>query len=90
MAGSSIQAVCVGRYPSAGALGRLLWLPAGGFGLWQAGTSYEPEWTSRPHHELVAVAERFAPDQRQPAATVIEQAAAEFPVFGDVIMELCR
>ncbi|MEV4942902.1 SMI1/KNR4 family protein [Streptomyces zaomyceticus] len=71
-------------------LGGFLWLLADGFGPWEAATSYEPDWTPRPNDELTAIAERFAPDQRQPAATVIEQAAAEFPDFDDIIMDLCR
>ncbi|MFZ4297731.1 SMI1/KNR4 family protein [Streptomyces cinereoruber] len=71
-------------------LAAFLWLLADGFGPWEAATSYEPDWTPRPNSELAAIAERFAPDQRQPAATVIEQAAAEFPDFDDIIMDLCR
>lgn len=71
-------------------LASFLWLLAGGFGPWEAATSYEPDWTPHPSSELAAVAERFAPDRRQAAATVIEQATAEFPDFDDTIMELCR
>jgi hypothetical protein len=71
-------------------LGGFLWLLADGFGPWEAATSYEPDWIPRPHNELAAIAERFAPAQRQPAATVIERAAAEFPDFDDIIMDLCR
>ncbi|MEU9982430.1 SMI1/KNR4 family protein [Streptomyces sp. NPDC050856] len=71
-------------------LGAFLWLLADGFGPWEAVTQYEPDWTPRPNDELLAVAERFASDQHQPAATVIEQAAAEFPDFDDTIMDLCR
>lgn len=71
-------------------LGAFLWLLAGGFGPREAATSYEPHWTPSPNHELVAVAERFAADRQQPAATVIEQATREFPDFDDTIMELCR
>ncbi|MFI7339143.1 SMI1/KNR4 family protein [Streptomyces sp. NPDC050085] len=71
-------------------LGSFLWLLAAGFGPWEAATSYEPGWTPRQNHDLTAIAERFAPNQRQPARTVIGQAAAEFPHFDDTIMELCR
>ncbi|MFV0129455.1 SMI1/KNR4 family protein [Streptomyces sp. HMX112] len=71
-------------------LGAFLWLLADGFGPWEAATSYEPDWTPRPNDELAAIAERFAPEQRQSAATVIEQAAVEFPGFDDTIMGLCR
>ncbi|MDX3638519.1 SMI1/KNR4 family protein [Streptomyces sp. MB09-02B] len=71
-------------------LGDFLWLLAGGFGPWEAATSYEPDWTPSPHHELTAVAEQFAPDHRQPAAAVIELATKEFPDFDDTVMALCR
>ncbi|MEU9150184.1 SMI1/KNR4 family protein [Streptomyces sp. NPDC048417] len=71
-------------------LGAFLWLLAGGYGPWEAATSYEPEWTPRHNHELTAVAERFAADHRQSAVAVIEQATQEFPDFDDTVMELCR
>ena len=57
---------------------------------WEATTSYEPEWTPTPDHERTAVAERFAPDRRRPAAAVIELATEEFPDFDDTVMALCR
>ncbi|MFF8651129.1 SMI1/KNR4 family protein [Streptomyces griseoluteus] len=71
-------------------LGAFLWLLAGGYGPWEAATSYEPDWTPRPNQELAAVAERFAADCKQSAAVIIEQATREFPDFDDTIMELCR
>ncbi|MGW6576442.1 SMI1/KNR4 family protein [Streptomyces sp. NPDC054945] len=71
-------------------LGDFLWLLAGGFGPWEAATSYEPDWTPCPHQGLTAIADQFAPHQRRSAAAVIELAAQEFPDFDDVIMELCR
>ncbi|MGW3313938.1 SMI1/KNR4 family protein [Streptomyces sp. NPDC001073] len=71
-------------------LGAFLWLLAGGFGPWEAASSYEPDWTQSPNRELVAVAERFAADRQQSAAAVIEQATREFPDFDDTIMALCR
>ncbi|WP_411093243.1 SMI1/KNR4 family protein [Streptomyces sp. 049-1] len=71
-------------------LGAFLWLLAGGYGPWEAATSYEPDWTPRPNQELAAVAERFAADCKQSAAVVVEQATREFPDFDDTIMELCR
>lgn len=71
-------------------LGAFLWLLAGGFGPWEAATSYEPDWTPSPNRELVAVAERFAAGQQQSAAAVIEQATREFPDFDATIMALCR
>ncbi|MFD9068183.1 SMI1/KNR4 family protein [Kitasatospora purpeofusca] len=67
-----------------------LWLLAGGFGPWEAATSYEHGWVPRPNPKLTAVAERFAPDRQQPPTAVIEQAAREFPDFDDTIMDLCR
>jgi hypothetical protein len=71
-------------------LGDFLWVLAGGYGPWEAATSYEPDRTPRPHPELTAVAERFAPDRGGPAAALIEAAAQEFPDFDDTVMELCR
>ncbi|WP_338933252.1 SMI1/KNR4 family protein [Streptomyces netropsis] len=71
-------------------LGAFLWLLAGGFGPWEAATSYEPDWVPRTSLDLTAIAEQFAPDHRAPAAAVIEQAAREFPDFDDTILELCR
>ncbi|MEV0248434.1 hypothetical protein AB0H76_17685 [Nocardia sp. NPDC050712] len=66
-----------------------LWLLAAGFGPYEA-TEYGPEWAPAPNPHLVAVAERFAPDRRQPGAAVIERAVAEYPDFGDRIMGLCH
>ncbi|MEH6373213.1 SMI1/KNR4 family protein [Streptomyces sp. KLMMK] len=70
-------------------LGDFLWLLAGGFGPWEAATSYEPDWLPRPNRDLTAIAERFAPGRRRSAATVIELATQEFPEFDDTIMALC-
>ncbi|MFJ9345359.1 SMI1/KNR4 family protein [Streptomyces sp. NPDC101237] len=71
-------------------LGAFLWLLAGGYGPWEAATSYEPDWTPRHNQELATVAVRFAADHKQSAAAVVEQATREFPDFDDTIMELCR
>ncbi|MFC8125731.1 SMI1/KNR4 family protein [Streptomyces sp. NPDC057302] len=71
-------------------LGAFLWLLADGFGPLEAATSCQPGWTPRPNQEMAAVAERFAPGLRQPAAMVIEQAAEEFLHFTDSIVALCR
>ncbi|MEU7277443.1 SMI1/KNR4 family protein [Streptomyces sp. NPDC045431] len=71
-------------------LGAFLWLLADGFGPWEAATPYASDRGPRPHRELTAVAERWAPNHRAPAAAVIEQAASEFPDFDDLIMGLCR
>ncbi|MFD9339527.1 SMI1/KNR4 family protein [Streptomyces sp. NPDC060028] len=69
-----------------------LWLLSDGFGPWEAATSYDPEpdWIPHPNRELKAIAERFAPDHRASAATVIEEATQEFPDFDDIIMKLRR
>ncbi|WNZ14221.1 SMI1/KNR4 family protein [Streptomyces sp. 11x1] len=71
-------------------LGDFLWLLADGVGPWEAATSYEPDRTPTPDHELTAVAGRFAPDRRRSAAAVIELATQEFPDFDDIVMALCR
>ena len=71
-------------------LGDFLWLLAGGFGPWEAATSYQPDWIPRLNQELTAVARAFAADREQSAATVVEQATREFPDFDDTIMERCR
>ncbi|MFF9774275.1 SMI1/KNR4 family protein [Streptomyces sp. NPDC013978] len=71
-------------------LGDFLWLLADGLGPWEAATSYEPDRIPRPDPQLTAVAERFAPDRRRPAAAVIELATEEFPDFDDTVMALCR
>ncbi|MFD3467719.1 SMI1/KNR4 family protein [Streptomyces sp. NPDC058682] len=73
-------------------LGDFLWLLADGFGPCEAATSYEPDRVPRPHRELTAIAERFAPgpEPRRTAAVVIELAAEEFPHFDDTVMGLCR
>lgn len=69
-----------------------LWLLADGFGPWEAATSDEPEpdWAPQVNRDLAAIAERFAPGHRAPAAAIIAQAANEFPDFDDTIMKLCR
>ncbi|MEV3993635.1 SMI1/KNR4 family protein [Streptomyces sp. NPDC049837] len=71
-------------------LGDFLWLLADGVGPWEAATPYESERIPRPIPELTAVAERFAPTRRRPAAEVIALAMQEFPDFDDIIMKLCR
>ncbi|KIQ67000.1 hypothetical protein TR51_06280 [Kitasatospora griseola] len=72
-------------------LGAFLWLLAGGFGPGEAATAgRHGGWTARPRAELWTVAEEFAPERRQSAAEVIEDAAAEFPEFEDTVMEFCR
>lgn len=71
-------------------LGAFLWLLAGGFGPWEAATSYDPDWTPSPNRELVAVAEQFAAGRQQSPTAVVEQASREFPDFDDTIMALSR
>jgi hypothetical protein len=69
-------------------LGDFLWLLADGLGPAHA----EPYSSrdSRPNHELVGIAERFAPDRRKSGATVMELASQAYPGFGDAIEQLCR
>ncbi|MEC4016388.1 SMI1/KNR4 family protein [Streptomyces sp. H27-D2] len=71
-------------------LGGFLWLLADGFGPCEAVDPQEHGRAARPHQELAAIAEQFAPDQRQPAAAVTELATREFPDFENSIMQLCR
>ncbi|WP_257137197.1 SMI1/KNR4 family protein [Streptomyces sp. b62] len=73
-------------------MGAFLWLLADGFGPWEAATSDEPEpdWAPQVNRDLAAVAERFAPNHRAPAAAIIDQAAHEFSDFDDTIEKLCR
>ncbi|MGW6255938.1 SMI1/KNR4 family protein [Streptomyces sp. NPDC055085] len=73
-------------------LAAFLWLLADGFGPWEASTTHDPEpgWAPRPNRELAAIAAQFAPDQRAPAAAIVEQATHEFPDFDDTVMERCR
>ncbi|WP_053648942.1 MULTISPECIES: hypothetical protein [unclassified Streptomyces] len=71
-------------------LGAFLWLLADGVGPWEATNPYGPVPASYPHPELTAVAERYAPGLRAPAAALVEQAAREFPDFDDIVTKLCR
>ncbi|GAA2258207.1 hypothetical protein GCM10010232_55610 [Streptomyces amakusaensis] len=71
-------------------LGAFLWLLADGFGPGEAAAWREPDPVPRAHPELTAVAQRFAPDRRAPAAAGMERAAREFPDFEAMIMGLCR
>ncbi|GGY21839.1 SMI1/KNR4 family protein [Streptomyces tanashiensis] len=73
-------------------LGTFLWLLADGFGPWEAAAFYEPEpdWTPRVNEDLAAIAEQHAPACHASAATIVAQAAQEFPDFDDTIMGLCR
>ncbi|MFF2082060.1 SMI1/KNR4 family protein [Kitasatospora sp. NPDC058162] len=70
-------------------LADFLWVLAAGLGPFEATVDNDPDRTPRPSPERTAVAERFAPERRRPAAAVIEQATAEFPDFDDVVFELC-
>ncbi|GAA1971070.1 SMI1/KNR4 family protein [Kitasatospora viridis] len=70
-------------------LADFLWLLAAGYGPVEAVGHAGPDWTPRPAPELVAVAERYAPGRRRPAAELLALAAGEFPDFDDVVMELC-
>jgi hypothetical protein len=65
-----------------------LWLLADGTGPYEA--LAHPQRTSNPNAELTDIAERYAPDRRQPAATLIENAKRQYPSFGIIIGSLCR
>lgn len=72
----------------ASGLDSFLWLLASGFGAYEKVDS--PSEAVGPHPEMTAIAERFAPDCCQPAATVTNAAAQEFPDFEKTIVALCR
>ncbi|MCB5169493.1 SMI1/KNR4 family protein [Streptomyces bambusae] len=74
--------------PVAQDLASYLWLLADGSGPFEA--VHYPGRESRPHAELTALAERYAPGRRRPAAELVAAAGAEFPDFEDMIFELCR
>ncbi|MFI5533620.1 SMI1/KNR4 family protein [Kitasatospora sp. NPDC051853] len=79
--GSEGEAVVVARDS-----GDFLWLLADGFGPREAAEHAEGHpRPGRPHAELTAVAQRFAPGPRRPGAIVIEQAGREFPDFEDLV-----
>ncbi|MFE1882099.1 SMI1/KNR4 family protein [Streptomyces diastatochromogenes] len=71
-------------------LSDLLWILADGVGPLEAIDTYDTGIDSRPNAELTAVAERFAPERRQPAATLIGLAREEFGGFEEEIARLCR
>lgn len=65
-----------------------LWLLAGGFGPFEAavfGGSNSPV-----NAVLTEIAERFAPERRQEARTVLDEAEREYPGFEAWVQELCR
>lgn len=72
----------------AGDLAGYLWLLAEGFGPYEA-TAF-PQRPVRPSPELTAIAERYAPGRRRPAAEVIATARREFPDFASIVLALCR
>ncbi|MEV0677388.1 SMI1/KNR4 family protein [Actinosynnema sp. NPDC050436] len=72
----------------AGDLAGFLWVLAGGVGPYEA-TEY-PEEPGKPHAQLRAVAERFAPGRERPAVDVVADARREFPDFADRITALVR
>lgn len=70
-------------------LSGFLWVLADGSGPFEAVDERERNRPSRPHAELTAIAERFAPDRRQSARPIIEAAQAEFPEFEGYILGMC-
>ncbi|MEO3972458.1 SMI1/KNR4 family protein [Streptomyces sp. CAU 1734] len=66
-----------------------LWLLADGYGPFEAVESPGGR-NPRPHEELLAIAERYAPGGRRSAEDVIAEAAREFPDFQETIEALCR
>ncbi|MFB4320470.1 SMI1/KNR4 family protein [Actinomadura sp. 21ATH] len=69
-------------------LGDLLWLFADGFGPGEAFAN--PERRTEPNAAFQAIAERYAPGRRRPAAQIVAAAQAEFPHFSDLIDSMCR
>ncbi|MER5781353.1 SMI1/KNR4 family protein [Streptomyces mobaraensis] len=70
-------------------LSAFLWLLADGFGPYEAVDPRERTRPARRVPQLVALAARFAPEGRQSAKTVMDEAAREFPGFEDEIQRLC-
>ncbi|EME99785.1 SMI1/KNR4 family protein [Streptomyces mobaraensis NBRC 13819 = DSM 40847] len=70
-------------------LSAFLWLLADGFGPYEAVDPRERARPARRVPELAAVAARFAPEGRQSAKTVMDEAARELPGFEDEILRLC-
>jgi hypothetical protein len=71
-------------------LASFLWLLADGFGPYEAVDPRERDRAARPIPELARIAESYAPDRRQAAGAVMEQAVREFPSFEATVMALCR
>jgi hypothetical protein len=71
-------------------LAGFLWLLADGFGPYEAVDPRERDRPARPVRDLERIAESFAPDRRQTAAAVMEQAVREFPDFETTVTALCR
>lgn len=71
-------------------LSGFLWVLADGSGPFEAVDERERDRPSRPHAELTAIAERFAPRGRRPARSIIEVAQAEFAGFEEYVLGLCR
>lgn len=71
-------------------LGGFLWVLADGSGPFEAVDERERDRPSRPHAELTAIAERFAPGGCRPARSIIDAAQAEFAGFEGYVLGLCR
>lgn len=71
-------------------LGGFLWVLADGSGPFEAVDERERDRPSRPHAELVEIAQRFAPQGCRSARSIIDAAQAEFAGFEGYILGLCR
>lgn len=74
-------------------LSGFLWVLADGSGPFEAVDERERDRPSRPHPELTAIAERFAPGGRRPARSIIDAAQAEFAEFAEFegyVLGQCR
>lgn len=71
-------------------LGGFLWVLADGSGPFEAVDERERNRPSRPHAQLTAIAQRFAPGGCRPARAIIDEAQAEFAGFEGYILGLCR
>lgn len=71
-------------------LSGFLWVLADGFGPFEAIDERERDRPSRPHAQLTALAQRFAPGGRRPARSIIDAAQAEFAGFEEYVVGMCR
>ncbi|MEU6588392.1 SMI1/KNR4 family protein [Streptomyces sp. NPDC046881] len=71
-------------------LADFLWVLADGLGPMEAADPHGVRATPRPDPARTAVAERFAPGRRRPAAALVALAREEFPGLEDWVTRLCR